>query len=145
VKNPFFDESDNTRRFIMADTTRANEAKPIVAIPTVPDIEKITQQYVKALSKIGELEFVGYHLRKQSIEFVVVVAGRVHRKLSQKLAQVEGQLYDDYPDWWFDFEHLSHRAYTQQKRVGYLCLFNRVESSSEAQRFIGSTGASMNP
>ncbi|MCZ6676623.1 MAG: hypothetical protein O7E52_05165 [Candidatus Poribacteria bacterium] len=93
--------------------------------PEVPDVQRITQQYLKALSKIKEVELACYRLRQQCIEFVVVVSGRVHRKLSQQLARIEGQLFDDYPDWSFDFEHISFAAYTQQGRAGYLCLFNR--------------------
>ena len=107
-----------------AQTLQKNK-KLIADTPKMPDVQRITQEYLRALSKIKEVELACYRPRQQCIEFVVVVSGRVHRKLSQQLAQIEGQLYDDYPDWSFDFEHISFAAYTQQGRAGYLCLFNR--------------------
>lgn len=102
------------------------KSKELIAVsPKVPDAQRITQQYLKALSQVKEVELACYRPGKQCIEFIVVVAGRVHRKLSQQLARIEGQLYDDYPDWSFDFEHLSHQTYTQQGQAGYLRLFNQ--------------------
>ena len=102
-------------------TQIAEKSKALIAArPKVSDEQQMTQQYLTALSKIKEVELACYRPRKQCIEFVVVVAGRVHRKLSQQLACIEGQLYDDYPDWSFNFEHLSHRAYTQQLHTNTL-------------------------
>jgi hypothetical protein len=76
---------------------------------------EIARQYGNAIKKIPEVmgaehQFAG----EREIDFVVVVAERVHRELSHQLAGIESKFYDEYPDWSFDFEHLGYRAYMEQ-------------------------------
>ena len=78
--------------------TSEHSKNPIAFSPKVTDVQRITQQYLKALSQIEEVELAFYRPRQGCIKFVVVVTERVHRKLSQQLARIEGQLYDDHPD-----------------------------------------------
>ncbi len=88
------------------------------------EAEQIVKEYQQAVSQIPEVQGVVYIRRKKSIEFVVVV-DRIRRKLSSQLSQIEGRLYDEYTDWFFGFEHISSRTFSQQSRNGYTHLFSR--------------------
>ena len=88
------------------------------------EAEQIVKDYQRAVSQIPEVQGVVYIRRKKSIEFVVVV-DRIRRKLSSQLSQIEGRLCDEYTDWFFGFEHISSRTFSQQSRNGYTHLFSR--------------------
>ena len=68
--------------------------------------------------------------RKRSIEFVVVV-DRIRRKLSSQLSHIECRLCDEYTDWFFGFEHISFRTFSQQSRDGYTNPVDEVEALLE--------------
>lgn len=86
------------------------------------EVQQIINQYRESANKIPEVKEIRYRLHKKGIEFIVIV-DRVRRKLSQQLANIESQLYDEYPGWFFDFEHLSYRSYKQQTQNEYFGLF----------------------
>ena len=88
------------------------------------EAEQILKEYQQAVSQIPEVQGVVYIRRKKSIEFVVVV-DRIRRKLSSQLSQIECRLCDEYTDWFFGFEHISFRTFSQQSRNGYTHLFSR--------------------
>ena len=88
------------------------------------EAEQIVKDYQRAVSQIPEVQGVVYIRRKKSIEFVVVV-DRIRRKLSSQLSQIECRLCDEYTDWFFGFEHISSRTFSQQSRNGYTHLFSR--------------------
>ena len=88
------------------------------------EAEQIVKEYQQAVSQIPEVQGVVYIRRKKSIEFVVVV-DRIRRKLSSQLSQIECRLCDEYTDWFFGFEHISSRTFSQQSRNGYTHLFSR--------------------
>ena len=90
----------------------------------VGEAEQIVKDYQRAVSQIPEVQQVVYMPRKKSIEFVVVV-DRIRRKLSSQLSQIECRLCDEYTNWFFGFEHISSRTFSQQSRGGYTNLFNR--------------------
>ena len=88
------------------------------------EAEQIVKEYQQAVSQIPEVQGIVYIRRKKSIEFVVVV-DRIRRKLSSQLSQIECRLCDEYTDWFFGFEHISSRTFSQQSRNGYTHLFSR--------------------
>ena len=88
------------------------------------ETQQILKEYQQAISQIPEVQGVVYIRRKKNIEFVVVV-DRIRRKLSSQLSQIECRLCDEYTDWFFGFEHISFRTFSQQSRGGYTDLFNR--------------------
>ena len=90
----------------------------------VGEAEQIVKDYQRAVSQIPEVEKVRYKRRKESIEFLVVV-DRIRRTLSRQLSQIESRLCNEYADWFFEFEHISSRTFSQQSRDGYTHLFNR--------------------
>ena len=90
----------------------------------VGEAEQIVKDYQRAVSQIPEVQQVVYIRRKNSIEFVVVI-DRIRRKLSSQLSQIECRLCDQYTDWFFGFEHISSRTFSQQYRDGYTNLFSR--------------------
>ena len=88
------------------------------------EAEQILKDYQQAVSQIPEVQQIVYMRRKNSIEFVVVV-DRIRRKLSSQLSQIECRLYDEYTDWFFDFEHIGVRTFSEWPRDGYASLFSR--------------------
>ena len=88
------------------------------------EAEQILKDFQRAVSQIPEVQGVVYIRRKRSIEFVVVV-DRIRRKLSSQLSHIECRLCDEYTDWFFGFEHISFRTFSQQSRDGYTNLFSR--------------------
>ena len=88
------------------------------------NVEQIVKEYQRAVSQIPEVEKIKYMQRKKSIEFLVVV-DRIRRKLSHQLSQIESRLCDEYTDWYFEFEHIGSRTFSQQSRAGYTNLFSR--------------------
>ena len=90
----------------------------------VSEAEQILKEYQRVVSQIPEVQQIVYIRRKKSIEFVVAV-DRIRRKLSHQLSRIECRLCDEYTDWFFGFEHISIRAFSQQSRGGYANLFSR--------------------
>ena len=88
------------------------------------EAKQILKDFQRAVSQIPEVQGVVYIRRKRSIEFVVVV-DRIRRKLSSQLSHIECQLCDEYTDWFFGFEHISFRTFSQQFRGEYTNLFSR--------------------
>ena len=82
------------------------------------EAQQILKDFQQAVSQIPEVEKVRYKRRKESIEFLVVV-DRIRRELSTQLSQIECRLCDEYTDWFFGFEHISSRTFSQQSRDGY--------------------------
>jgi len=90
----------------------------------VGEAEQILKEYQRAVSQIPEVEGVVYRQFGKSIEFIVAV-DRMRRELSGQLSQIEGRLYDKYTDWFFDFEHIGIRTFSQWSLDGYANLFSR--------------------
>ena len=88
------------------------------------EAEQILKEYQRAVSQIPEVEGVVYRQFGKSIEFIVAV-DRMRRELSGQLSQIEGRLYDKYTDWFFDFEHIGIRTFSQWSLDGYANLFSR--------------------
>ena len=77
--------------------------------------------------EVGEAEQIVKVVYKQygkSIEFIVAV-DRMRRGLSGRLSQIEGRLYDKYTDWFFDFEHIGIRTFSDWSLDEYANLFSR--------------------
>ena len=88
------------------------------------EAEQIVKEYQQAVSQIPEVQGVVYKQYGKNIEFIVTV-DRIRRELSSQLSQIEGRLCDEYTDWFFGFEHISSRTFSQQSRNGYTHLFSR--------------------
>jgi len=90
----------------------------------VDEAEQIVKDYQRAVSQIPEVQQVVYKQYGKSVEFIVAV-DRMRRELSGQLSQIEGRLYDKYTDWYFDFEHIGIRTFSQWSLDGYANLFSR--------------------
>ena len=90
----------------------------------VSEAEQIVKDFQRAVSQIPEVQQVVYKQYGKSVEFIVAV-DRIRRELSGQLSQIEGRLYDKYTDWFFDFEHISIRTFSQWSLSGYANLFSR--------------------
>lgn len=90
----------------------------------VGEAEQILKEFQRSVSQIPEVQQVVYKQYKKSVEFIVTV-DRIRRELSSQLSQIEFRLCDEYTDWFFGFEHISSRTFSQQSRGGYTNLFNR--------------------
>lgn len=88
------------------------------------EAQQILKDYQQAVSQIAEVQQVVYKQYGKSIEFIVAV-DRIRRELSTQLSQIEGRLYDEYTDWFFDFEHIGVRTFSEWPRDGYANLFSR--------------------
>ena len=88
------------------------------------EAQQILKDYQQAVSQIPEVQGVVYKQYGKSIEFMVAV-DRMRRELSGQLSQIEGRLYDKYTDWFFDFEHIGIRTFSQWSLDGYANLFSR--------------------
>ena len=88
------------------------------------EAEQILKDFQRAVSQIPEVQQVVYKQYGKSIEFIVAV-DRIRRELSGQLSQIEGRLYDKYTDWYFEFEHISFRTFSQWSLSGYANLFSR--------------------
>ena len=88
------------------------------------EANQIVKEYQRAVSQIPEVQRVVYKQHEKSIEFIVAV-DRIRRKISTQLSQVESRLCDEYTDWYFEFEHIGSRTFSQQSRDGYANLFSR--------------------
>ena len=86
--------------------------------------EQIANQYKEEITKIPEVQQIGYTQYEKSIEFIVVV-NSIERDLFYHLSQIESQLCDQYTDWIFEFETIGSRTFSQQPRDGYVNLFSR--------------------
>lgn len=90
----------------------------------VGEAEQIVKDYQRLVSQIPEVEKVVYKQYGKSIEFIVAV-DRMRRGLSGRLSQIEGRLYDKYTDWFFDFEHIGIRTFSDWSLDEYANLFSR--------------------
>ncbi len=90
----------------------------------VGEAEQILKEFQRAVSQIPEVQEVVYKQYGKNIEFIVAV-DRIRRELSGQLSQIEGRLYDKYTDWFFDFEHIGIRTFSQWILSGYANLFSR--------------------
>lgn len=88
------------------------------------EAQQILKNFQQTISQIPEVEKVRYKHHKDSIKFLVVV-DRIRRELSTQLSQIECRLCDEYTDWFFGFEHIGSRTFSQQSRAGYANLFSR--------------------
>ena len=88
------------------------------------EAQQILKDYQQAVSQIPEVQQVVYKQYGKTIEFIVAV-DRIRRELSGQLSQIEGRLYDKYTDWFFDFEHISIRTFSDWALDGYANLFSR--------------------
>ena len=88
------------------------------------EAEQIVKDYQRAVSQIPEVQGVVYKQYGKNIEFIVTV-DRIRRELSSQLSQIEGRLCDEYTDWFFDFEHIGVRTFSEWPRDGYANLFSR--------------------
>ena len=93
--------------------------------PQLDEAAQIKSWYRSEVSKIPEVEQIVCKQNENSIEFIVAV-GRIRRKLSQQLSRIEFQLYNKHTDWFFDFEHVSIRTFSQWSLNGYDNLFSRI-------------------
>ena len=94
------------------------------ASPQLDEAEKIKSWYRNEVSKIPEVEQIVCKQNKKNIEFIVAV-DRIRRTISQQLSRVEFQVYNKYTDWFFDFEHVGIRTFSQWSLNGYDNLFSR--------------------
>ena len=90
----------------------------------VSEAEQILKEYQRAVSQMPEVQSVVYKQCKKSIEFIVAV-NCIRRELSGQLSQIEFQFYDEYTDWFFDFEHIDARTFSQWSLDEYDSLFSR--------------------
>ena len=90
----------------------------------VGEAEQILKEYQRAVSQIPEVQGVVYKQYGKNIEFIVA-ADRIRRELSGQLSQIEGRLYRKYTDWYFEFEHIGIRTFSQWSLDGYANLFSR--------------------
>ena len=90
----------------------------------VGEAEQILKEFQRSVSQIPEVQQVVYKQYGKNIEFIVAV-DRIRRELSGQLSQIEGRLYDKYTDWFFDFEHIGIRTFSQWILSGYANLFSR--------------------
>ena len=90
----------------------------------VGEAEQIVKDFQRAVSQIPEVQGVVYKQYGKSIEFIVAV-DRMRRELSGQLSQIEFQFYDEYTDWYFDFEHIGFRTFSDWALDGYANLFSR--------------------
>ncbi len=90
----------------------------------VVEVEQIVKDFQRAVGQIPEVQQVVYKQYGKSVEFIVAV-DRMRRELSGQLSQIEGRLYDKYTDWYFDFEHIGIRTFSQWSLDGYANLFSR--------------------
>ena len=88
------------------------------------EAQQILKDYQRAVSQIPEVQGVVYKQYGKSIEFIVGV-DRMRRELSGQLSQIEFRFYDEYTDWFFDFEHIGFRTFSQWSLDGYNNLFSR--------------------
>ena len=88
------------------------------------EAQQILKDYQRAVSQIPEVHQIVYKQYGKSIEFIVTV-DRIRRELSGQLSQIEGRLYDKYTDWFFDFEHIGVRTFSEWPQDGYTNLFRR--------------------
>lgn len=86
--------------------------------------EQIKNLYREEITKIPEVEKSRYKQRKNSIEFLVVV-NQIRGGISRQLSQIETRLCNEYANWFFEFEHVGSRIFSQQSREGYTNLFSR--------------------
>lgn len=90
----------------------------------VGEAEQVLKEYQRAVSQIPEVQGAVYKQYGKNIEFIVAV-DRMRREPSGQLSQIEGRLYDKYTDWYFDFEHIGIRTFSQWSLDGYANLFSR--------------------
>lgn len=90
----------------------------------VVEAEQIVKDFQRAVGRIPGVQQVVYKQYGKSVEFIVAV-DRMRRDLSGQLSQIEGRLYDKYTDWYFDFEHIGIRTFSQWSLDGYANLFSR--------------------
>ena len=95
-----------------------------VEVHEVGEAEQVLKEYQRAVSQIPEVQGAVYKQYGKNIEFIVAV-DRMRRELSGQLSQIEGRLYDKYTDWYFDFEHIGIRTFSQWSLDGYANLFSR--------------------
>lgn len=88
------------------------------------EVEEIKGWYVEKVSQIPEVEKIRCKHTEKSIEFIVAV-DRIRRRISQQLSRIEFQLYNQYTDWFFEFEHIGVRTFSQWSLRGYDNLFDR--------------------
>ena len=88
------------------------------------EAQQILKDYQQAVSQIPEVQQVAYKQYGKSIEFIVAV-DRMRRELSTQLSQIEFRFYDKHTDWYFDFEHIGARTFSQWSLEGYDSLFSR--------------------
>ena len=94
------------------------------AFPQLDEAEQIKSWYRQEVSKISEVERIVCKQNAKTIEFIVAVE-RIRRKISQQLARIEFQLHNQYTDWFFEFEHIGVRTFSQWSLNGYDNLFDR--------------------
>ena len=94
------------------------------ASPRLDEAEQIKSWYRQEVSKISEVEQIVCKQKAKKIEFIVAVE-RIRRKISQQLSRIEFQLYNKHADWFFDFEHVGIRTFSQWSLNGYDYLFYR--------------------
>ena len=90
----------------------------------VGEAEQILKEFQRAVSQIPEVQQVVYKQYKKSIEFIVTV-DRIRRELSGQLSKIEFRFYDEYTDWFFNFEHIGIRTFSEWPLDGYVNLFSR--------------------
>ena len=90
------------------------------------EAEQILKEYQQAVSQIPEVQGVVYKRRidKRALNSLLSLT-EFDEKLSSQLSQIECRLCDEYTDWFFGFEHISFRTFSQQSRNGYTHLFSR--------------------
>ena len=113
----------------MKNTRTQAESKTDVIVRGVEahetgEAQQILKDYQQAVSQVPEVQQVVYKQYGKSIEFIVGV-DRIRRELSTQLSQIEGQLCDEYIDWFFEFKHIGIRTFCQWSLNGYDSLFSR--------------------
>ena len=88
------------------------------------EARQIANLYQQAVSQIPEVQQIVYKQDGKSIEFIVVI-NQIERNLFFHLSQIESRLCDEYSDWFFEFENIGSRTFSQQFRDEYTNLFSR--------------------
>ena len=90
----------------------------------VGEAEQIVKDYQRLVSQIPEVRQIVYKQYGKNIEFIVAV-DRIRRKISTQLSQIEFQFYNQYADWYFEFEHIGIRTFSDWSLNEYANLFSR--------------------
>ena len=94
------------------------------ASPQLDEAAQIKNWYRSEVSKIPEVEQIVCKQNEKRIQFIVAV-DRIRRTISQQLSRIEFQVYNKHTDWFFDFEHVGIRTFSQWSLNGYDNLFSR--------------------